>query len=283
MQRLPTHPALMLALLLDGCAPPPIYRQPGDTQADGGAGGGRGMLEDGPARDGQSDGGAAPSVSRPDATSPDQRVPGGTGEPPARQALLVVATPATLPADDATLKTRLEARGFVVTVGDDDGPATQADGTSLVVISGSVASAPLGSKYRDTTAPVVCLEAFAFGNMNLTGPTRDVDFGQVDDTQITIVLDTHAIAAHHPMGNLIVATATTSLGWGAVPASAEQIAALVGVDNRDTVFAYEAGAMMVGLVAPGRRVGLFPASPTPDRLNMAGWDIFDAAIDWATR
>ena len=56
-----------------------------------------------------------------------------------------------------------------------------------------------------------------------------------------------------------------------------------GMANRNTAFAYEAGQMMSGLPAPGRRVGLFAASPTPDRLNMAGWLMFDAAVDWLVR
>jgi hypothetical protein len=277
MQRLCDTRVLMFALLLQGCAPPPIYRQPEGIQGDGGPG-------DGETSRLLADGAAPVDAAPPDATpSLDEGMPGSAGEMNARKALLVVATPATLPADDATLKTRLEAKGFAVTVGDDDGPGNQAEGMSLVVLSGTVSSVLVGSKYRMTPAPVICLEMFGFGNMNMTGPTRDVDFGQVDGTQITIVLDTHPIAAHHPMGALTIATATTSLGWGAAPATAERIAALVGMDNRDTAFAYEAGVMMVGLIAPGRRVGLFPYSPTPDRLSVAGWDIFDAAIDWATR
>ena len=268
----------MLVLLLDACAPPPIYRQPAEGQADGAAGdGGTFQMSDRPDLDGQTD------WEPPDGTAPDQGIPAAGEVPRARNALLVVATPATLPADDATLKVRLEAKGFVVTVGDDDGPGTQADGMSLVVISGSVASPLLGTKYRMTPAPVICLEVLGFGNMNMTGPTREVDFGLVDGMEIMIVLDTHAIAAQHPVGPLTVATTTTSLGWAAAPATAERIATLVGMEGRNTVFAYEAGAMMVGLVAPGRRVGLFAASPTPDRLNTAGWEIFDAAIDWATR
>jgi hypothetical protein len=282
IERLRATRVLGFALLLGGCAPPPIYRQPDGIQGDGGPPDGETfeVLEDG----GDTVVDAARTLAPDAAPSVDEGMPGGAGEvTPTRKALLVVATPRTLPADDAAIKVHLEGKGFAVTVGDDDGPGTQADGMSLVVLSGSVSSVLLGSKYRMTPAPVLCLEMLGFGNMNMTGPTRDVDFGQVDGTQIMIVLDTHPIAARHPMGALTVATATTSLGWGAASATAERIAALVGMDNRATAFAYEAGAMMVGLIAPGRRVGLFPYPPTPDRLNLAGWDIFDAAIDWATR
>jgi hypothetical protein len=299
MQHLRIVEALGLALLLlDGCAPRPIYRQPEATEDDAGADvtagddGPSGEPDAGPARDATMvDAPVAPDapadVVQPDrspAPDSDMGTPETGGEAPvARKALLIVAAPGALGADDAKLKMRLEAKGFTVTVGDDAGPDTLAEGMSLVVLSGGAASATLGTKYRATPVPLICLEAFAFGAMNMTGPTRDTDFGQVNGTQIAVVLGTHAIAAGHPAGNLPVATATTSLGWGVAAATAERIATLVGMANRNTAFAYEAGTMMVGMVAPARRVGLFATAPTPDRLNMAGWDIFDAAIDWATR
>src|SRR5205814_949264 len=98
-----------------------------------------------------------------------------------------------------------------------------------------------------------------------------------------IALETHPIAAGQPRGNLVVTMAATSVGWGIAPATADRIATVVGMANRNTAFAYEAGQMMSGLPAPGRRVGLFAASPTPDRLNMAGCLMFDAAVDWLVR
>jgi hypothetical protein len=286
MQRLRLAEVLVLALLLPtGCAPRPIYRQAEVSEPDGGEVDAEvdvAPTEDGPDRDRPA---MAAAEVGPDLASPPDTAPrdGGTEAPPARKALLVVAVPGTLGTDDAKLKARLEGNGFMVTVGDDNGDATQAQGTDLVVLSGSVASATLGRKYQMTALPVICLEAFSYANMGMTGPTRDTDFGIANGTQITVSLESHAIAAGHPNGNLAVAGATTSLGWGVAPATADRIATLVGMGTRDAAFAYEAGQMMATMVAPARRVGLFAASPTPDRLNAAGWQIFDAAVDWITR
>jgi hypothetical protein len=286
--------SLLLVAAVAACAPRPAYRQTEVVPADGGEDDGRavdppppfGPPADAAAPDRPSDQGSPDEPAPADRPAPpgaDAADAAGDAPPGVRTALLLVATPNALPADDAKLKARLEMKGFVVTVGDDDGMATQATGKDLVVISGSVASATLGTKYQNTTAAVICLEAFVFGSMKMTGPTRDTDFGQTNGTQISVVLDTHAIAAGQPRGNLTVASATTSLGWGTAAATADRIATLVGMATRDTAFAYDVGQMMVGMAAPGRRVGLFPTAPTPDRLNMAGWQIFDAAVDWATR
>jgi hypothetical protein len=294
MQRLRIADVLVLALLLQvGCAPRPIYRQPEVSEADGGEVDdaaddvGAPDAQDGPDPDRPAMAAAevAPDLARPDLmATPDAAARDGSSEAPAaRKALLVVAAPGTLGADDAKLKARLESKSFMVTVGDDNGDATQAQGVDLVVLSGSVASATIGRKYVMTPVPLICLEAFSFGNMGMTGPTRDTDFGIANGTQIAVALETHAIAAGHPNGNLAVAAATTSLGWGLAPATADRIATLVGMGTRDTAFAYEAGQMMATMVAPARRVGLFAASPTPDRLNLAGWQMFDAAVDWMMR
>jgi hypothetical protein len=230
---------------------------------------------------------APPPIDAPPADRPVSPPPvsdgGGEPAPVGKTALLIVSNPATVAADDTKIKGRLEAKGFTVTVGDDDGPPAQAEGMKLVVLSGSAASATLGTKYQNVTAAVLCLDPFVFGNMKMTGPTRDADYGQLNASQIAISLETHPIAAGQPRGNVAVAMAATSVGWGIAPATADRIATVVGMTNRHTVFAYETGQMMAGLAAPGRRVGLFAASPTPDRLNVAGWQMFDAAIEWLTR
>jgi hypothetical protein len=52
--------------------------------------------------------------------------------------------------------------------------------------------------------------------------------------------------------------------------------------NRVAIYSYEKGAMMVGgTPAPARRVGIFVHVGVADRLTPAGWQLFDAAIDWA--
>jgi hypothetical protein len=298
----------LLALLLGSCAPPSVRRQihvaetdaaggpsfdsapPDDTGQDSGplgspdaSPGDRGSIFD-QAPDRLAQVPDAPPPDRappPDVAAPDQ--PALDAPRPRIRALMVVGNPAALGPDDQTVRALLVSKNIVVTLGDDDGNANQADGMDLVVISGSVVSATLGTKFQTIALPVLCLEAFSYGNMRMTGPVVDTDFSQTDAVEITIVLSTHPLAAGFPPGALTVTTAPTRLGWGIVAGTAERVASLVGMDNRSVIFSFEPGVQMSGLQAPARRVGVFPISPTPDLLNAAGLRLLGASIDWITR
>ena len=52
--------------------------------------------------------------------------------------------------------------------------------------------------------------------------------------------------------------------------------------SRASIFAYERGGGMVGLTAPGRRVGLFLHDTTAAALTTSGRALVDAALRWAT-
>jgi hypothetical protein len=209
---------------------------------------------------------------------PDTGNPAGDGGAH-KNALLVVATPATLPTDDAKLQMRLAGRGFTVKIGDDDGEATQADGMDLVVLSGTSASSTLAGKYAALPVPVIVLEPNIYGQMKMTGATKATDFDQGTANQITIVDAAHPLAAGQKM-TVAVATTGALMTWGVPAMTADRVATVAGSTTHWAVFAYDANKMMVGAMAPARRVGLFIANSTADRLNPAGWQIFDAAVDW---
>ena len=266
-------PTLPDASFLDG--PPVLDQRPGSPDLP-------------PDRAGPPDSGpgdtAAPDTAPPDTAAPDTAPP-DTAPPdrPPPRALLVVVAPPALGTDDDRIRTVLQGRNISVTLGDDDGAATQAAGMDLVVISGSVSSMTVGNKYRDIALPVLTMESFGFNNMGMTGPNRDTDFGSTDLTDIAIVLPAHPLAAGFPAGNLTVTTAATRLGWGIVAPTAQSVATVVGTPNHSLIFSYEPGQLMVGRVALGRRVGLFPLSPSPNLLNAAGVRLLEAAVDWITR
>jgi hypothetical protein len=51
--------------------------------------------------------------------------------------------------------------------------------------------------------------------------------------------------------------------------------------DKCTIFAYDAGVEMPGLVAPDKRVGLFLFRDTANSFTTEGWSLFDAAVDWS--
>lgn len=48
-----------------------------------------------------------------------------------------------------------------------------------------------------------------------------------------------------------------------------------------TIFAYDAGVEMPGLVAPDKPIGLFLFRDTANSFTTEGWSLFDAAVDWS--
>ena len=61
------------------------------------------------------------------------------------------------------------------------------------------------------------------------------------------------------------------------------MATVSGDPNKAVIFAYEAGAEMVGLTAPARRVGFFFQNYDENKYNFRGVNLFDAAVLWATQ
>ena len=200
-----------------------------------------------------------------------------------RSALLVVGSP-TLAPGDAALRARLQARGYTVTVQDDDTSATsQATGKSLVLISASVTSTKVNAKYRDVAVPVLTLESFLFDDMKMTGTTSGVDFGE-DTTQslLTILSPAHTTAAGIDGVRNVLLTGGNNFLWGRPAATAAKVAHVPDNADKALIFGYTSGTAMVGLNAPARRAGWFASEAAAANLNCDGQRLFDAAVAWST-
>lgn len=96
----------------------------------------------------------------------------------AGSAVLFVVGNTTLSAGDAALRTRLQGLGATVTLRLATA-ATSADaqGKALIVISESVASGDVNTKFRDSAVPVICLEPALFDDFRLAGTVDGADYG----------------------------------------------------------------------------------------------------------
>jgi hypothetical protein len=162
-------------------------------------------------------------------------------------------------------------------------PASSADdatGRALVVISSSVTSTDVNAKFRTTVTPVLSWKSSIFDDMGLTGAAVDTDYGTAgNQRQLVIATPSHPMAAGLT-GTVTVTTSAANFSWGEPAATAVVIARLPGApETRAGIFAYEKGVAMVGLTAPGRRVGFFQAASS---LTPQGWALFDAAVRWAS-
>jgi hypothetical protein len=199
----------------------------------------------------------------------------------AQPEVLFVVGSTAFNAADAAVEARLKALGFGVVAR--SGPAvTAADAAGMVgvVISESTTSGDVGARLRDVTTPVLSLEPFLYDDMQMCGPTAGTDYGDaLSQTQLAIVDATHALAAGLA-GTVTVVSPANKLVWGRPGASAAKVATIVGASDRAAIFGYRAGAAMVPLEAPARRVGWFGGQTTTGSLTADGQKLLDAAIKW---
>jgi len=196
--------------------------------------------------------------------------------------VLFVVGKKDLRASDRFIKNHIENRGIKVIIREDKTVKTEdASGTDLVILSESARSREIGTKFRDVAVPVICSEPWLFGNLGMTGHTKKVDFGRKSH-QKTIVIINHS----HPLcascsKEVQVCAKRFYMGWGLPGKNAITVAGLSTDPNKCTIFAYEVGVEMPGLISPARRVGLFLFRNTANSLTPEGWSLFDAAVDWS--
>lgn len=201
--------------------------------------------------------------------------------PQAQSALLVVdSTP--LGAVDATLQTRLEGLGFTVAVRTAAALAAgDATGKTVVVVTPLSSPLSVGATLREVTVPVLAAEPLLFDALGMTGAQIGTDYGSTAGTQISITDGEHVMAAGLS-GSVTVVSASSALGWGIPSGEAAFVASPAGDGSRAVIFGYETLADMVGIAAPARRVGFFLTDAAANNLTADGWELFDAATEWAS-
>ncbi|HEY8187295.1 MAG TPA: Ig-like domain-containing protein [Pyrinomonadaceae bacterium] len=194
---------------------------------------------------------------------------------------LFVTGSTTLNTSETAIKTRLQNMGYSVTVKDAKSSVSgDATGRKVVVISSTVAPNNLSTKFRTVAVPVVIWESLSFADMGMT-PTGNSNAGTTTaQTHVKIILPAHVLAGGLS-GTQTVSTSSI-FSWGKPNANASSVATLENDSTKIIIFGYNTGALMPGLVAPARRVGLFMSDTTAEGLDGNGWTLFDAAINWAT-
>jgi hypothetical protein len=156
-----------------------------------------------------------------------------------------------------------------------------AGGMDLVILSESARSREVGTKFRDVRVPVICSEPWIFSNLGMTGGTKQVDYGRKRrQTKLMIINPAHPLCAACSK-EVRVCSKSFFMGWGVPGENAIAIAGLLQDPEKCTIFAYDAGVKMPGLVAPEKRIGIFLFRNTANSLTTEGWALFDAAVDWS--
>jgi len=159
---------------------------------------------------------------------------------------------------------------------------SDATGRDLIIVSSTVTSGDVNTKFRDVTVPFLTWKSYLYDDMNMTGGTAGTDYGTTaSQTSIYILDSTHYMAADKSNTVTVVNTAVT-MPWGVPNENAKNVASLVGNTGRSVLFGYEMGSTMVNnFRAPARRVGVFLYDLSSANHTSDGWNLFDAAVSWA--
>ena len=201
--------------------------------------------------------------------------------------LMVVGDPdlRAAPGDQAIVD-RLGGFGFNVDIIDDNvSQSINAFGKKLVVISSTVASGSVGTKFRDVAVPVLLWEQLNQDDFGMTSDEDGVTRGgtDADQTELNILGGLGMeFTGSIPSGIQIVADQPTAFTWGSPNENAIVGATLANDPSRAALYGYEAGAAMIdGFIAPGRRVFAFLTDEAATSLNETGRQLFDGALSWA--
>ncbi len=196
-----------------------------------------------------------------------------------KKALLVVGS-ATLNAGDAAVKYILEHMGYTVSlVTGLLSKTTDATAKDLVVISSTVTATDVNTKFRNVSAPVIVWESLLFDDMGMVDLQTNTGAYALENN--INVSGTHPLTAGLYSGTYASYTSPDMLSFGIPATTAIKIATLSSNSSLSTIFAYDKGAAMVGMTAPGRRVALMLGDNGASKLDWAGGLLFNAAVTWA--
>jgi hypothetical protein len=170
--------------------------------------------------------------------------------------------------------------GYAVTVKTGAASVT-ADATSkdVVVISSTVTAADVNTKFRTVSAPVIVWESLLYDDMGMVDLAANE--GSYSAENNINVSGTHPLTAGLLAGMYSSYSSSDMMSWGKPAASAIKIATLTSNTSLPTIFAYDKGTQMVGITAPGRRIGLMLGDVGASKLGWAGGLLFNAAVTWA--
>jgi hypothetical protein len=196
----------------------------------------------------------------------------------APRALFVIGTPQPM-GTDITVRDRLAAKLMVDVVLDQASTTASAAGKALVVISSSTILINIESKFNDVAVPVLLLEPNLMPVMQLTAAANSNHGGAMAETELVLIGKGHPLQAGLT-GTVTVFNGSGRASWGVPGPAATKIAALVDRPTQLAIFAYPAGAMMVGRSAPAKRLAFFIQDNPTENLAPDGIKLLDAAIAW---
>ncbi|HET6281692.1 MAG TPA: hypothetical protein VFH73_12020, partial [Polyangia bacterium] len=220
-----------------------------------------------------------------------------TGSVDIANAVLVVRNPGSLSTGDGNVLAQIQTifGADRVSVFPDvfQGPATF---PGVVVISGSVSDANIGTHFRNLGQGVVVLKQSLYDEMNMTNSSATSSEGTFSASSLRIFGTGDTFNSDHftaigsasgftsggytTVNNDPAVTASTAqFGWGAAGQFARTDGAIPAALNNLGIFHYEQGQTMFhSFVAPAPRIGFFANDATAGALSTAGKRLLQEAV-----
>ena len=203
--------------------------------------------------------------------------------PSNKDRVLLVAEKADLSSDgDAVFLDVLENElGYNVVIKDENNISTaDATGKALILISSSVQSGKIGNTFTQSAVPVLNCEPHLLDDLGMISASAAK--GSSNSQDIEIIDLSHEIV-EGMLPTTTVYTLVEGLTYGVADPSAHVIAQVPSDPGKAVIFYYQPGESMPGLVAPARRMSLFPFDNGPNVLTATGREILIRAIQFTHR
>ncbi|UCE53207.1 MAG: hypothetical protein JSV31_28780, partial [Desulfobacterales bacterium] len=184
-----------------------------------------------------------------------------------------------LNSSDRAIKRHLESKGFKVSVKKDKYARTRdAHDKDLIFISETAHSKRVNIKSLDKDVPIICSEPRLFDDLGMTGPHHGIDYGHARrEKYIHMVDDGDFLPESFTQDKDVkVSYKKSKMGWGVPGNGAIRVATLPRSEEKCTIFAYNRN-----VVAPAKRIAYFLYGSAAKLQTPAGWELFNAVVDWA--
>lgn len=194
---------------------------------------------------------------------------------------VLLVTGGSMSNGDKAVKARLERMGLsVVQMSDSAVTSNDATNKKLVIVSSSVGSGNISTKFRDSAVPVIVWESHVMDDMKMTAD-NDASRQKVAGKDSIVILNHYPLSAGLS-GTVKVINTAGDLIFGVPNENAIRVAAVDGDSGKSHIYIYEKDSVMMdGFVAPEKRIGFFLTDNTLTDCTQTGLDLFDAAVNWA--
>ena len=195
--------------------------------------------------------------------------------------LFVVANPSSLSSFETEVYNWITNQSYaVVLVSGSASQTSDADDKGLIIISSTVSSSTVNTKFTNVSVPIIVWEPWLFDDLNMTGNIVDTDYGVLSNITEIDFVGSHPITAGYSGVTSINISGSADASFGKPNSNADIIAESTNDASKKLGFVYEQGATLVnGSAAADTRIALYFMDNA--QWSMVNQNVFAEAFEYA--